>query len=202
GYGYTEEFPVARAWRDQRLLRIGEGANEIVRLAIVTTLLRREKQGRLPLIEAGRRLLETSAHSQQLSDPLAALAETSRDIRRLALTLLLYGYDRYGDKLAEEEEIAAAIADAINSAYAIESVWLRCEKLRDTPRFQTALLTARVAARDYTDEALAAARYLLSSLPEIRAAMPALPDLVARLERVDASPMQLRRNLAAEKLKS
>ena len=55
GYGYTENFPVARAWRDQRLLRIGEGANEIVRLAIVNTLLRRDKQGRLPLRDAGLR---------------------------------------------------------------------------------------------------------------------------------------------------
>ena len=53
GYGYTEEFPVARAWRDQRLLRIGEGANEIVRLAIVNTLLRRDLAGRLSALDAG-----------------------------------------------------------------------------------------------------------------------------------------------------
>src|SRR5207237_6029240 len=53
GYGYTEEFPVARAWRDQRLLRIGEGANEIVRLAIINTLLRRDKAGRLPVRQEG-----------------------------------------------------------------------------------------------------------------------------------------------------
>ena len=57
GYGYTEKFPVARAWRDQRLLRIGEGANEIVRIAIVNTLLRREKQGRLTLPDATDALL-------------------------------------------------------------------------------------------------------------------------------------------------
>src|SRR5205085_5421651 len=58
GYGYTEEFLMARAWRDQRLLRIGEGANEIVRINIVSTLLRRAQMGRLalaPAMEEARR---------------------------------------------------------------------------------------------------------------------------------------------------
>jgi citronellyl-CoA dehydrogenase len=31
GWGYIEEFPVARAWRDQRLLRIGGGTTETMR---------------------------------------------------------------------------------------------------------------------------------------------------------------------------
>ena len=32
GYGYTEEFPVARAYRDAKVLEIGEGTSEILRL--------------------------------------------------------------------------------------------------------------------------------------------------------------------------
>jgi alkylation response protein AidB-like acyl-CoA dehydrogenase len=34
GYGYSTEFPVERIYRDQRLMSIGEGANEILRLVI------------------------------------------------------------------------------------------------------------------------------------------------------------------------
>ena len=41
GYGYTEEFPAARAWRDARVNRIYEGTNEINRLNVVQLLLRR-----------------------------------------------------------------------------------------------------------------------------------------------------------------
>jgi len=34
GYGYSTEFPVERIYRDQRLMTIGEGANEILRMVI------------------------------------------------------------------------------------------------------------------------------------------------------------------------
>ena len=38
GYGYTEEFPVARAYRDAKVLEIGEGTSEILRLVIARDL--------------------------------------------------------------------------------------------------------------------------------------------------------------------
>ena len=34
GYGYSSEFPVERIYRDQRLLTIGEGTSEILRMVI------------------------------------------------------------------------------------------------------------------------------------------------------------------------
>ncbi len=34
GYGYSQEFPVERIYRDQRLLTIGEGTSEILRVVI------------------------------------------------------------------------------------------------------------------------------------------------------------------------
>jgi butyryl-CoA dehydrogenase len=34
GYGYSTEFPVERIYRDQRLMSIGEGANEILRMVV------------------------------------------------------------------------------------------------------------------------------------------------------------------------
>ncbi|MGZ5353453.1 MAG: acyl-CoA dehydrogenase family protein [Actinomycetota bacterium] len=38
GYGYTEEFPVARFYRDAKVLEIGEGTSEIQRLLIARAL--------------------------------------------------------------------------------------------------------------------------------------------------------------------
>jgi alkylation response protein AidB-like acyl-CoA dehydrogenase len=34
GYGYSQEFPLERIYRDQRLLTIGEGTSEILRVVI------------------------------------------------------------------------------------------------------------------------------------------------------------------------
>ena len=38
GYGFTEEFPLARAYRDAKVLEIGEGTSEILRLVIARDL--------------------------------------------------------------------------------------------------------------------------------------------------------------------
>jgi alkylation response protein AidB-like acyl-CoA dehydrogenase len=43
GYGYTEEFPVERFYRDAPLMIIGEGTNEIQRLVIARQLVQRYK---------------------------------------------------------------------------------------------------------------------------------------------------------------
>jgi alkylation response protein AidB-like acyl-CoA dehydrogenase len=202
GYGYTEEFPVARAWRDQRLLRIGEGANEIVRLAIVNLLLRRDRAGRLPVLEAGKRAVASPASNPQppASDALAAIGVKAQDAKRLALILLSLATDSLGEQLIEAQEIAAAIADLVCAAYALESVWMRSAKLQaaNAPRFETALLAAQVAACDYAGEALAAAREALDALSE--APPDSLTALRQRLGQRDVNPVRLRRALAARVL--
>jgi alkylation response protein AidB-like acyl-CoA dehydrogenase len=210
GNGYTEEFPVARAWRDQRLLRIGEGANEVVRQLIPMSLLRRDAKGRLAVRDAGERATmalarELAPDAALFDDPLDAIYAVAADVKQLALFLFYQATELLGAEFAGAQEIVAAIADVICSAYAIESVELRCRKLRDreNPKFGTALLAAQIATRDYADEALNAARYALDSLPSLDDVVDwrdepftGLSELMQRVGRSDVSPMQLRRDLA------
>jgi alkylation response protein AidB-like acyl-CoA dehydrogenase len=149
GYGYTEEFPMARAWRDQRLLRIGEGANEVVRLAIVNTLLRRARQGRLPLG------IDTVSETQNVGeDANYPVDKMVRELKRNAAWMLITVRDSLGSKLAEEQEVAAAVADVVIAAYVAESTWVRARKLAGRDASSRAAFLAGIAAELYCWSAL------------------------------------------------
>jgi len=155
GYGYTEEFPMARAWRDQRLLRIGEGANEVVRLSIVKELLRREKQGRLDLESsitevrnAPHRGLEACFHERMPSCLLAS-----------GLLLLGRAREKFGTALMEEQEIVATIANIFAAFFVAESAWIRAEKLNARTIGADQAELAREAARLYTQTAILEMQY-------------------------------------------
>ncbi len=53
GYGFTEEFPMARHYRDARVSRIYEGTNEINRVFIAGRLEKLAADGRASLVAAG-----------------------------------------------------------------------------------------------------------------------------------------------------
>ncbi|MBI3933716.1 MAG: acyl-CoA dehydrogenase family protein [Acidobacteria bacterium] len=134
GYGYHQDYPAERAYRDARISRIYEGTNEINRLVITTQLLRRAAKGRLPLIPAATQLLKElfSASWAPPSRGEIVLSEEKRLVEAVKQTALLVAgiaYQKYGDELAEQQEIVAAISDIIMEAYAMESAVLRAEKI-------------------------------------------------------------------------
>jgi alkylation response protein AidB-like acyl-CoA dehydrogenase len=174
GYGYTEEFPVARAWRDQRLLRIGEGANEIVRPIIVNTLLRRAKQGRLDL-EA---------------------QETTCGLKRAGLALLKRLAETFDTHLGEEQEALGAVSDILCAAYCLESAKIRAGKLGGS-----AADLANTAVALYEHESrTAAVGFVAMALARSGVCDDSLCALIAPDPAIDA--IALRRTLAAAVLQT
>jgi alkylation response protein AidB-like acyl-CoA dehydrogenase len=135
GFGYTEEFPMARAYRDARINRIFEGTNEINRLTVLDQVMRRAMRGRLALPQAVAKLKDAvlsapPVMAETLTDPLDALGGWVAQIRNVTLYVAGQAWEALGETLTEKQEIVAALADMSAALYALESSWLRCRKMQ------------------------------------------------------------------------
>jgi butyryl-CoA dehydrogenase len=132
GYGFVEEYPAERAYRDSRVNRIFEGTNEINRLVITGFLLKRAISGRLPLMAAIKKLMDEmlSGVRDQASDgPLAEERYLVEAAKKIALFAAGVATQKYMQALQNEQEIMGAIATMSMEVYAMESAVLRTRKM-------------------------------------------------------------------------
>jgi alkylation response protein AidB-like acyl-CoA dehydrogenase len=148
GYGFIEEFDPERLLRDSRINRIFEGTNEINRLIVPGTLLRRALKGQVPLLAHAasvRQRLDRAEIPARGDHPLAAEAQVADMCKWISIYTLAVAAETYHVKVADEQEILGAIADMISRTYAIDSVVQRVRHMpADHPRRHIArdLLTA------------------------------------------------------------
>ena len=131
GYGFMEEYEIARAYRDSRINRIFEGTNEINRLLVPGTFMRKAFKGELPLFEKAMALQEElmMMMPEEPGDaPLAQEKYLVKNAKKIGLLAAGLAAQKYGKALDQEQEVLVNIADIVSNAYAMESAVLRTEK--------------------------------------------------------------------------
>ncbi|MBG9911908.1 acyl-CoA dehydrogenase [Bacillus xiamenensis] len=130
GYGFMQEYEVERAYRDSRINRIFEGTNEINRLLVPGTFLKKAMKGELPLLQKAQTLQEElmMMPEEPGDQPLDQEKYLLAHAKKIALMVAGMAAMKYGKALEKEQEILVNIADIVNELFAAESAVLRTEK--------------------------------------------------------------------------
>lgn len=130
GYGFTQEYKIERIYRDSRINRLFEGTNEINRLLIAGTLLKKAEKGELSFMKAFLHLQKELGSSSSIKDhePLSREKSLVDAAKKIFILVTGEAAMKYQKKLDKEQEILESLANIIIEIFAMESVLLRTLK--------------------------------------------------------------------------
>jgi alkylation response protein AidB-like acyl-CoA dehydrogenase len=136
GNGFSDEYPISRAYRDSRINRIYEGTNEINRLLTVDMMLKRAMKGKLDLMNAAmavtKELMSIPEFGNEEEGLFTAEQKVIANLKKAILMTAGGAVQKLMMQLESEQEIIMNIADMAIQTYHAESALLRLMKLAQT----------------------------------------------------------------------
>lgn len=130
GNGFSAEYPVEAAYRNSRINRIFEGTNEINRLLTSGQLLKRAMKGQLDLMSAVQAAAagQPDAPDEGVAEEFRAADNAISNLKKATLTVAGAAVMVWMQKVEEEQEVMARVADMVALAYLAESALLRARQ--------------------------------------------------------------------------
>ena len=132
GYGYCDEYPVERAYRDSRINRIFEGTNEVNRMIIPGTLIQKALKGEVPFMDAVFGLGDELKKLREAEEPVESLAREEFILDKMKKLFLMASGNaaqKFQEALTDEQEILVLLANMAMEIFAVESALLRTKKI-------------------------------------------------------------------------
>lgn len=157
GTGYSEEYPVARFYRDSRINRIFEGTNEINRMLAVGQMMKKAMKGELdllgPAMKIQSELMEIPSFDDEEETLFAAEYKAIKQAKKSILMVAGAAAQKFMLELEKQQEILMNLADMAIEVFTAESALLRTHKLISMKGEDAAALQADMT-RCYLYEAL------------------------------------------------
>lgn len=132
GNGFSDEYPISRAYRDSRINRIFEGTNEINRLLSVDMILKRAMKGKLdlmgPAMNVQKELMSIPDFGEGDEGPFSVELKTIANLKKSILMVAGAAVQKLMNSLAKEQEIIMNIANMLIETFVSESMLLRVKK--------------------------------------------------------------------------
>jgi len=130
GYGFIEEYPLAMAYRDDRINQIWEGTNEINRAIITGYMMKKVLMEEISLRDFLKNLeqFSNSKIEPDPDDPLAEERQALEAAKKLTALIFQEALCEYGQDLKHEQQLSEILADIFTNIFTAESVVSRVQQ--------------------------------------------------------------------------
>ncbi len=172
GYGYTEEYPVERIYRDCRVYRIFEGTNEINRVIIAGWVMRKALKKEIALSAAAEKVRFQLPSLEPLSprsddEPLGYQRRILDRTKWILVLLCDAAAQRYGEAVEDVQDILGPLSNIVQEVYAMDSGLLRALKSIDSvgeQRSRIKIEMVQLYANDAMFRIICCAQQILSTI--------------------------------------